>query len=94
MPAGPSEILVLADEDADPKLIAADMVSKLSMGADSVSGLINYFGETYFRSSQLFAKNVASAERGPIVTSALSDYGFIITCEARMKWLAWQCLCA
>ena len=40
MPAGPSEVLVLADETANPKLIAADMIRQAEHGADSVAGLI------------------------------------------------------
>jgi histidinol dehydrogenase len=32
MPAGPSEVLVLADEKADPRLIAADMISQAEHG--------------------------------------------------------------
>ena len=40
MPAGPSEVLVLADECADARLIAFDMVSQAEHGGDSVAGLI------------------------------------------------------
>lgn len=40
MPAGPSEVLVLADETANPMLIAADMISQAEHGVDSVAGLI------------------------------------------------------
>ena len=35
MPAGPSEIMVLADECADPSFIAADMLSQAEHGPDS-----------------------------------------------------------
>ena len=41
MPAGPSEVLILADESADPRLIAYDMVSQAEHGSDSVAGLVN-----------------------------------------------------
>ena len=40
MPAGPSEVLVLADESADARFIAFDMVSQAEHGGDSVAGLI------------------------------------------------------
>ena len=40
MPAGPSEVLVLADETADARLIAYDMISQAEHGGDSVAGLI------------------------------------------------------
>lgn len=35
MPAGPSEVLVLADETADPEFIAADLLSQAEHGEDS-----------------------------------------------------------
>ncbi|MGC4021730.1 MAG: histidinol dehydrogenase [Cyclobacteriaceae bacterium] len=35
MPAGPSEVLVLADENADPSFVAADLISQAEHGADS-----------------------------------------------------------
>ena len=81
MPAGPSEVLVLADEGANPKLVAADMISQAEHGADSVAGLIT--------ASKKFADDVlrcldeqsALAERREIVEKALSTHGFIIVCK-------------
>ena len=35
MPAGPSEVLVIADESADPVFVAADLLSQAEHGADS-----------------------------------------------------------
>jgi histidinol dehydrogenase len=35
MPAGPSEVLVIADETADPDFIAADLLSQAEHGSDS-----------------------------------------------------------
>ncbi|NQT59115.1 MAG: histidinol dehydrogenase [Bacteroidetes bacterium] len=35
MPAGPSEVLIAADETADPEIIAADMLSQAEHGPDS-----------------------------------------------------------
>ncbi len=35
MPAGPSEVLVIADESADPAFVAADLLSQAEHGADS-----------------------------------------------------------
>ena len=41
MPAGPSEVLVIADEDANPAFIAADLISQAEHGADSQVVLIS-----------------------------------------------------
>ncbi len=35
MPAGPSEVLVIADETAIPEFVAADLLSQAEHGADS-----------------------------------------------------------
>ncbi|MBD4684346.1 histidinol dehydrogenase, partial [Xanthomonas citri pv. citri] len=35
MQAGPSEVLVLADENADPDFVASDLLSQAEHGADS-----------------------------------------------------------
>jgi histidinol dehydrogenase len=42
MPAGPSEVCVLADETADPSFIAADLLSQAEHGADSQVVLIAF----------------------------------------------------
>ncbi|MDZ7807817.1 MAG: histidinol dehydrogenase [Gracilimonas sp.] len=35
MPAGPSEVLVIADKDANPAYVAADLLSQAEHGSDS-----------------------------------------------------------
>jgi len=40
MPAGPSEVLVIADESSDPEFIAADLLAQAEHGADSQSILV------------------------------------------------------
>lgn len=40
MPAGPSEVLVIADETADPAFVAADLLSQAEHGPDSQSVLV------------------------------------------------------
>ncbi len=40
MPAGPSEVMIIADSSADPRIIAADMLSQAEHGFDSQSILI------------------------------------------------------
>ena len=35
IPAGPSEVLVIADKNADPEFVAADLLSQAEHGTDS-----------------------------------------------------------
>ncbi len=41
MPAGPSEVLVIADETADPSFVAADLLSQAEHGPDSQVVLVD-----------------------------------------------------
>lgn len=81
MPAGPSEVLVLADETANPQFIAFDMASQAEHGADSVTCLITDSEKLAEQVQRWLAKVIASAERGEIVAKALEQYGFILTCK-------------
>lgn len=53
MPAGPSEVAVLADDSANPEWVAADLLSQLEHGEDSQSLLVCF--------SEAFAKSVIDA---------------------------------
>jgi histidinol dehydrogenase len=88
MPAGPSEVLVLADETANPQLIALDMISQAEHGADSVAGLITTSQKLAEEVVSWLRKTAASADRGLIVRKALADYGFIITCRSTDEMVA------
>ena len=81
MPAGPSEVLVLADESADARFIAFDMVSQAEHGGDSVAGLITTSEKVALQVQENLATVAASAERGEKVSEALAKYGFIIVCK-------------
>ena len=82
MPAGPSEVLVLADESADARLIAFDMVSQAEHGGDSVAGLITTSEKFALKVQQNLGRLPASAERSEKISEALSKYGFIIVCKS------------
>jgi len=88
MPAGPSEVLILADETADPRLVAFDMVSQAEHGTDSVAGLIT----TSIQLAEAVQKNlveiVSLAERGEKISFSLKKYGFIIICDSVEEMVA------
>jgi histidinol dehydrogenase len=82
MPAGPSEVLVLADGSADARLIAYDMISQAEHGGDSVAGLVTTSEKTAFQVQEYLAKLAASAPRGEKVSESLEKCGFIIVCDS------------
>ena len=81
MPAGPSEVLVLADASADARLVAFDMVSQAEHGGDSVVGLITTSENIALKVQEYLGSIAASAERAEKVSEALAKYGFIIVCK-------------
>ncbi len=82
MPAGPSEVLVLADETANPEFIAWDMVSQAEHGADSIAGLITTSQKLADEVAVWLGRLAASVERGELVRKALAEQAFIITCDS------------
>jgi histidinol dehydrogenase len=81
MPAGPSEVVVLADESADARLVAFDMVSQAEHGGDSVAGLITTSENVALKVQEYLGSVAASAERREIISEALAKFGFIIVCK-------------
>jgi histidinol dehydrogenase len=82
MPAGPSEVLVLADETANPRVVALDMISQAEHSEDSIAGLITTSKKLAGAVQDWLAKMATAVNRGEIVTKALEKYGFIITCDS------------
>ncbi len=65
MPAGPSEVLVIADETADPEFIAADLLSQAEHGPDSQVVLVT--------PSPVLADQVADAVRSQLQQLSRAD---------------------
>lgn len=82
MPAGPSEVLVLADQYADPRLIAYDMISQAEHGTDSVAALITTSDTLAAQVQEQLSKLASVAPRGDKIADSLSKYGFIVTCTS------------
>ncbi|WP_036170028.1 histidinol dehydrogenase [Noviluteimonas dokdonensis] len=73
MPAGPSEVLVIADASADPRFVAADLLSQAEHGADSQVILVS--DDTGFIDSVATAleAQLASLPRRAIAAAALAQ---------------------
>ena len=81
MPAGPSEVLVLADEWANSQLIAYDIISQAEHGTDSIAALITTSQKLAEDVQQYINRLAKTAPRAEKVIESLSKYGFIIVCE-------------
>ncbi|MEM3766047.1 MAG: histidinol dehydrogenase [Candidatus Bathyarchaeia archaeon] len=80
-PAGPSELLVLADENANPRFVALDMCAQAEHGPDSTVGLITTSRKLAEKTISELEDIAKSTPRSSIVTEALSNNGFVVVCD-------------
>jgi len=73
MPAGPSEVLIIADQYADPDFIAADLLSQAEHGADSQVVLLSNSSELIAQTIQALEQQLESLPRKDIAHMALAN---------------------
>jgi histidinol dehydrogenase len=79
MPAGPSEVLVIADKNANPDFIAADLLSQAEHGADSQVVLISDDATLFPRVESALDIQIQNLDRKAIVALALEHCRFVKT---------------
>jgi histidinol dehydrogenase len=77
LPAGPSEGMVLADADADPRLVAADLVTQAEHGPDSPAILVTTSAELADAVEAEIEALLPRLERSAILGRALATHGRI-----------------
>ncbi|WP_205780471.1 histidinol dehydrogenase [Mucilaginibacter limnophilus] len=80
MPAGPSEVLVIADETAHPKYIAADLLAQAEHGIDSQSVLVCTSNEIANKAIQEVERQLAVLPRAEIAQQAI-DNSYIVVVD-------------
>ena len=78
MPAGPSEVLVIADQDADPAFVAADLLSQAEHGPDSQVVLLTPSKDLAARVAAEAARQLAELPRREIAEKSLSASRLIV----------------
>ena len=79
--AGPSEILVLADETANPRYVAADLLSQAEHDEMASAILITTSAELAKQVSAEVDQFVAVLSRSEIIQKSLDNYGYILVAE-------------
>jgi len=79
MPAGPSEVLVLADESADADFVASDLLSQAEHGPDSQAILVTNSAELIEAVEDAVAKQLAALSRNSIASKAMENARYILT---------------
>ncbi len=81
MIAGPSEVCVVADETADPALVAIDLMAQAEHDPLAACYLVT-FSEGYADEVEAaIERHMASSTRADITTASLRDQGLIVICE-------------
>ncbi len=73
MPAGPSEVLVIADADANPAFVAADLLSQAEHGPDSQVILLSPSAEMLDKVATEVVRQCAELPRNAIASQALAQ---------------------
>jgi histidinol dehydrogenase len=81
MIAGPSEILIVADHTANPKFLAADLMSQAEHDVLASAILLTTSEEIANETIAEIYKQVETLERRAIIEKSLDDFGAVIVCE-------------
>ncbi|MET3036516.1 histidinol dehydrogenase [Chryseobacterium sp. NRRL B-14859] len=78
MPAGPSEVLVIADENAVPEFCAADLLSQAEHGSDSQVIFITTDLKVFNETIEAVDRQVKDLPRNELANKALANSSFIL----------------
>lgn len=81
MIAGPSEVLVIADRTANPKFVAADLMSQAEHDVLASAVLLTDSLELAQAVSREIDRQCAQLERQEIIAASLRDFGCALVCE-------------
>jgi sulfopropanediol 3-dehydrogenase len=81
--AGPTESLIIADQSADPMIVAVDLVSQCEHGYDSPVWLLTDSKELGRKVIDIMPKVIADLPEPETAASSWSVYGEVVLCEDR-----------
>ncbi len=79
MPAGPSEVLVIADENANPVFVAADLLAQSEHGVDSQAILVTNSATIAQQTIEELNKQLPVLPRAEIAAKAIENSYIVIT---------------
>ena len=80
MVAGPSEILILADETANPSFLAADLMSQAEHDVLASSILLTTSREIAEKTVAEIRRQIQNLSRRELIEKSLENYGAIVVC--------------
>jgi histidinol dehydrogenase len=88
LPAGPSEVCVLADHTADPRLVAIDLLCQAEHGPDSPAVLVTTDPELADRVETEIERLLDRLDRRDILGRALADHGLAVIADNHAEAVA------
>lgn len=82
MIAGPSEILIIADETANPRFLAADLMSQAEHDVLASAILLTTSEKIAEQTVTQIYEQVESLSRKDIILKSLDDFGAVIVCQS------------
>jgi len=82
MPAGPSEVMVIADDSAVPKFVAADLLSQAEHAADSSSILVTTSEQVAKEVESEVEKQLGALKRKDIAKKSWEQFGQILVADS------------
>ena len=82
--AGPSEILIVADDNNDPRVLAADMLAQAEHDPDASAMLITGSSQLAEQVSEELSRQLAVLPRKEIAASSLRENGMILLTDGSM----------
>ena len=89
MPAGPSEVLIIADDSANPEYVAADLLAQAEHGIDSQAILVSDSKRIIDETSAELKKQLALLPRAEIAAKALEN-SYAIQCSNLLEAMAFS----
>ena len=81
MIAGPSEILIIADKTADPKFLAADLMSQAEHDRLASAILLTDCADLAEQTKAELERQMKKLERNEIIKSSLENFGAMVVCS-------------
>jgi len=82
MIAGPSEILVIADQDANPEYIAADLMSQAEHDELAAAICVTTSKKLALKVVESLEKQIKTLNRNEIIIKSLNNYGAIVVVDS------------
>ena len=83
--AGPTESLIIADQAADPLIVAVDLVSQAEHGSDSPVWLVTDSETLAGKVIEIVPKIINDLPQPAIAAAAWRDYGEVVLCKNRSE---------